>query len=70
MSASAVGGFIIRHRVTGAVRMETQADLSAKLRPEWESVPVLQHLQEINRQGTLAYKAIRAEYEQWSGSHA
>ncbi len=48
--------FVIREKATGRTVCETQADYAAKLKPEFESVPVLQHLVEMNDPTSLARK--------------
>lgn len=55
------GGWVIRCKTTGRVICEVwQRSVADKVnRAKYEAVPVLQHLQEINRPGTLAYKAAR-----------
>lgn len=55
--------WIIRNRVTGEVIAETWLPhvVAALNIAKYEAVPVLQHLQEVNRPGTLAYAWIRRE---------
>ncbi len=48
--------FVIREKATGRVVCELQGDYAAKLKPEFESVPILQHLVELNDPASLARK--------------
>ncbi len=48
--------FVIRENATGRVVCEMQGDYAAKLKPEFESVPILQHLVELNDPSSLARK--------------
>lgn len=47
--------FIIRVRATGESKVECARDTQSSLRGYLESVPALQHLQELNDPKTLAY---------------
>lgn len=53
--------WVIREKETGRVMFETfQKSVADKInRKRYEAVPILQHLQEVNRKGTLAYKVAR-----------
>lgn len=58
--------WVIRNAVTGETVCETwsKAIATRPLKPGYECVPVLQHLQELNRPGTPAYNWARREENQ------